>query len=82
MCSRIFVGLFYSVRHITDVSAVGISIETSVLDKGIKKLDELTQQGPRKPHVRAGRLVNKAARYSDRTEQEIYALYCPKGLRS
>lgn len=38
----------------TDVAAVGIAVETDGLDKGIKKLAELAQQGPKVEQSMAG----------------------------
>jgi len=54
MGSRIRVGLFYWARHMTDVAAVGIAVETDGVDKGIKKLTELAQQGPKVEQSMAG----------------------------
>jgi len=54
MGSRICVGLFYWARHMTDVAAVGIAVETDGVDKGIKKLAELAQQGPKVEQSMAG----------------------------
>lgn len=54
MGSRFCVGLFYWAKHMTDVAAIGIVIETDGLDKGIKKLSELAQQGPKVEASMAG----------------------------
>lgn len=54
MGSRNCVGLFYWARHMTDVAAVGIAVETDGVDKGIKKLAELAQQGPKVEQSMAG----------------------------
>lgn len=54
MGSRIRVGLFYWARHMTDVAAVGIAVETDGVDKGIKKLAELAKQGPKVEQSMAG----------------------------
>ena len=45
----------------TDVAAVGISIETSDVDKGIKKLEELSKQGPKVEQSMAG-IANESKR--------------------
>lgn len=54
MGSPIRVGLFYWARHMTDVAAVGIAVETSQVQQGINKLTELAQQGPKVEQSMAG----------------------------